>query len=142
MTNDTALTPVVVDPALPPTNTIELEFNFETMNDGTNHALFNNLVYNHPSVPAVMSALSLGENATSQEAYGPYSFLLNYGDVVDIVVKNADTGQHPLCVSSSLPLASDRAHIAFQPHPRSQYADCQQSDRLYLGRSIVEPTAC
>ncbi|KAJ8585102.1 Fet3 protein [Rhizopogon salebrosus TDB-379] len=95
MTNDTALTPVVVDPALPPTNTIELEFNFETMNDGTNHAFFNNLVYNQPSVPAVMSALSLGENATSQEAYGPYSFLLNYGDVVDLVVKNADTGQHP-----------------------------------------------
>ncbi|KAG0707940.1 Fet3 ferroxidase [Suillus ampliporus] len=94
-TNDSALIPVVVEPAVSPTNTFELEFGFDTMNDGTNHGFFNDLVYNPPLVPAIMSALSLGENATSQEAYGPYSFVLNYGDVVDLVVKNTDTGQHP-----------------------------------------------
>jgi iron transport multicopper oxidase len=97
-TNDSALIPVVAEPAPLPTNTLELEFNFETMSDGTNHGFFNNLVYNQPVVPAIMSALSLGENATSQEAYGPYSFVVNHGDVVDLVVKNADTGHHPLCV--------------------------------------------
>lgn len=94
-TNDSALIPAVVEPAPLPTNTLELEFNFDTMSDGTNHGFFNNLVYNPPLVPAIMSALSLGENATSQEAYGPYSFVVNYGDVVDLVVKNADTGHHP-----------------------------------------------
>lgn len=125
MINDTALTPVVVEPTIPATTTFELEFNFQTMNDGTNRATFNDLVYNPPLVPPIMSALSLGENATIQEAYGPYSFVLNYGDVVDLVVKNADKGQHPLCVSSSLPFASDRTCIAFQPHARTQAADCQ-----------------
>ncbi|KAG2146288.1 Fet3 protein [Suillus clintonianus] len=95
MVNDSALVPALVSPALSPTNTFELEFNFDTMNDGTNHGYFNNLVYNPPLVPAIMSALSLGENATSLTAYGPYSFVVNYGDVVDLVVKNADTGQHP-----------------------------------------------
>ncbi|OAX35604.1 Fet3 protein [Rhizopogon vinicolor AM-OR11-026] len=95
MVNDSALVPVVAVPAPLPTSTFELEFNFQTTNDGTNHAFVNNLVYNQPLVPAIVSALTLGENATSQEAYGPYSFVLNYEDVVDIVVMNADTGQHP-----------------------------------------------
>lgn len=66
------------------------------MNDGTNRAMINGVVYNSPLVPAVMSELSLGPNATSQEAYGPYSILLNHLEVVDIVVKNADKGKHPL----------------------------------------------
>lgn len=95
MVNDSALIPTVISPALPPTNTLELEFNFDTMSDGTNHGFINDLVYNPPVVPAVMSMLSLGDNATSSVAYGPYSFVFNYGDVVDLVVKNADTGQHP-----------------------------------------------
>lgn len=95
MINDSALIPTIISPALPPTNTLELEFNFDTMNDGTNHGFINDVVYNSPLVPAIMSALSLGENATSPVAYGPYSFVYNYGDVVDLVVKNADTGQHP-----------------------------------------------
>lgn len=95
MVNDSALIPTVASPAPSPTNTFELEFNFATMNDGTNHGFFNNLVYNPPLVPAIMSALSLGENATSQAAYGPYSFVLNYGDVIDLVVKNGDKGKHP-----------------------------------------------
>ena len=112
-TNDTALVPVVVEPALPPTTTIELEFGFQTMNDGTNHGFFNNLVYNMPLVPPIMTALSLGENATIQEAYGPYSFVLNYEDVVDLVVKNTDTGKHPLYVFSFPPPAPDRDCIAF-----------------------------
>lgn len=103
MVNDSALIPTIISPALPPTNTVELEFNFETMSDGTNHGFFNDLVYNLPVVPAIMSVLSLGDNATSSVAYGPYSFVFNYGDVVDLVVKNADTGQHPLCVFPSPP---------------------------------------
>ncbi|KAG1867396.1 Fet3 protein [Suillus subluteus] len=94
-TNDSALVPIDVLPALSPTNTLQLAFNFETMDDGTNHAFINDVVYNSPVVPAIMSALSLGENATSLEAYGPYSFVINYGDVIDLVVQNGDTGKHP-----------------------------------------------
>ncbi|KAG1862535.1 Fet3 ferroxidase [Suillus subalutaceus] len=94
-TNDSALVPIDIVPALSPTNTLQLAFNFETMDDGTNHAFINDVVYNSPVVPAIMSALSLGENATSLEAYGPYSFVINYGDVIDLVVQNGDTGKHP-----------------------------------------------
>ncbi|CAK5272094.1 unnamed protein product [Mycena citricolor] len=75
--------------------TLELEFNFDTMDDGTNHAMINGVTYNSPLTPAILSALTLGENATIAEAYGPQSFVLNHLDVVDIVVKNGDAGKHP-----------------------------------------------
>jgi iron transport multicopper oxidase len=66
------------------------------MSDGTNRAMFNQITYNMPLVPAILSALTLGENATVSEAYGPLSFVLGHLDVVDIVLKNADSGKHPL----------------------------------------------
>ncbi|KAN0085920.1 Ferroxidase [Tylopilus felleus] len=95
MTNDTALVPLDPIPQTVASTSVELEILFQTMNDGTNHATLNGYVYNSPIVPAIMSALTLGDNATSQEAYGPYSIMLNYLDVVDIVVQNADKGSHP-----------------------------------------------
>jgi iron transport multicopper oxidase len=94
--DDIALVPLEVIAQPLATTTIELEFMFQTMNDGTNHATVNQITYNSPLVPAVFSALSLGSNATTAEAYGPLSFVVNHLDVVDIVIKNADTGKHPL----------------------------------------------
>ncbi|KIJ14567.1 Ferroxidase [Paxillus involutus ATCC 200175] len=93
--NDTALVPTIAIPQFPLSKTVELQVAFDTMNDGTNRAMFNNVVYNSPLVPAIMSTLTLGSNATVQEAYGPYSILLNHLDVVDIVIKNSDVGMHP-----------------------------------------------
>jgi iron transport multicopper oxidase len=66
------------------------------MTDGTNRALFNNITYNMPLVPTVLSEMTLGSNATVPGAYGPLSFVLNHLDVIDLVVQNADTGAHPL----------------------------------------------
>ncbi|KAF9448580.1 multicopper oxidase [Macrolepiota fuliginosa MF-IS2] len=77
------------------TKTIELEVVFDTMDDGTNHGTFNSVVYNPPHVPAILSALTLGNNATVEQAYGPQSFVVEHMDVVDIVVKNGDAGKHP-----------------------------------------------
>ncbi|KAG6829746.1 hypothetical protein H0H92_003622 [Tricholoma furcatifolium] len=93
--NDTSIVPVVQVPSVPSTRTIELEFEFDTMNDGTNRALINGITYNSPLVPAVLSEFTLGDNATVAGAYGPTTFVLDHLDVVDIVIKNADTGKHP-----------------------------------------------
>ncbi|KDQ60117.1 Ferroxidase [Jaapia argillacea MUCL 33604] len=93
---DTTLIPYQIVPQLPPsTKTIELEVVFDTMADGTNRAMFNMQTYNSPLVPAVFSALSMGENATVAGAYGPLSFVVDHLDVVDIVLKNSDAGKHP-----------------------------------------------
>ncbi|KAJ3506458.1 hypothetical protein NLJ89_g6860 [Agrocybe chaxingu] len=74
--NDTALVPTIVVPQPAVTKTIELEVSFDTMDDGTNHAMFNLVTYNSPLTPAIFS-------------------LAVYGDVVDLVVKNGDAGKHP-----------------------------------------------
>ena len=91
-----ALVPLDVEPMLPSTRTIDLEVLFDTMDDGTNRAMFNQRVYNSPLVPSIMSEMSLGGNATVAEAYGPYSFVVNHMEVFDIVLKNGDAGKHPL----------------------------------------------
>lgn len=66
------------------------------MDDGTNHGMFNQITYNSPLVPAIFSGLSLGSNATIPQAYGPTTFVLDPFDVIDLVIKNGDTGKHPL----------------------------------------------
>jgi len=93
--NDTALVPVEVIAQPPVTKTIDLEVIFDTMDDGTNRAMFNQITHNSPLVPSIFSALTLGQNATVDNAYGPLSFVIDYLDVIDIVVKNGDAGKHP-----------------------------------------------
>ncbi|RXW17297.1 hypothetical protein EST38_g8554 [Candolleomyces aberdarensis] len=93
--NDVAIVPVEVIAQPPVTKTIDLEVLFDTVDDGTNRAMFNQITWNAPKVPGIFSALSLGANATSEAAYGPLSFLIEYGDVVDLVIKNGDAGKHP-----------------------------------------------
>ena len=94
--HDLSLVPIQVLPQPTASKTIELEVSFDTLDDGTNHAMFNLLTYNTPLVPSVFSQISLGPNATNANAYGPYSFVLDHLEVFDIVVKNGDAGKHPL----------------------------------------------
>ena len=94
--NDTALVPVVVVPQPVASQSFTLSFGFDTTTDGTNHAFINQFTFNYPLVPTVFSELSLGSNATIQQAYGPLSIVLNHLEVIDIVIQNTDTGKHPL----------------------------------------------
>ncbi|KAF8630296.1 hypothetical protein AX15_003009 [Amanita polypyramis BW_CC] len=93
--NDTAIVPIVAIPQPVASGSIELVATFDTMNDGTNHAMFNNITYNSPLVPTVLSELTLGANATVAGAYGPLSFPIDHLQVIDIVLKNGDVGNHP-----------------------------------------------
>ncbi|KAF6757624.1 Fet3 protein [Ephemerocybe angulata] len=93
--NDIALVPVEVIAQPPVAKTIDLEVIFDTLDDGTNRAMFNQITWNPPVVPGIFSALSLGPNATVEAAYGPLSFVIEHGDVVDLVIKNGDAGKHP-----------------------------------------------
>ncbi|THU99994.1 ferroxidase [Dendrothele bispora CBS 962.96] len=95
LTNDSAFVPVERIAAPTVKRTIELEVTFDEMSDGTNRGMFNKVTYNRPLVPALLSELTLGTNATAESAYGPTSFVLEHGEVVDLVVKNGDDGDHP-----------------------------------------------
>jgi iron transport multicopper oxidase len=94
--NDIELVPIVVVPQPKASRSILLNFDFETSTDGTNRAFINNITFNFPLVPTVLSELSLGQNAVIQNAYGPSSFVLDHLEVFDIIVQNADSGSHPL----------------------------------------------
>ena len=99
--DDVALVPTLPEAQPPVTKTLELEVTFDTMDDGINRAMFNGVTYNSPLTPAILSELSLGPNATIPSAYGPLSFVVEYGDVIDLVVKNGDAGKHPLSVRTA-----------------------------------------
>lgn len=60
-------------------------------------AFFNNITYKAPKVPTLYTALSSGTLASNAEVYGTYThpFVLEKGQVVQIVVDNDDTGKHP-----------------------------------------------
>ena len=81
--DDISLVPFIPFDAPAATRVIELEADFDTMSDGTNRGMFNQITYTPPLVPAVFSALSLGSNATVEHAYGPLSFVLD-DNVYDI----------------------------------------------------------
>ena len=55
------------------------------------------MTYVAPKVPTLYTALSTGGNATNPVVYGENtnSFVLQKGDVVQIILNNQDTGKHP-----------------------------------------------
>ncbi|RWA14994.1 hypothetical protein EKO27_g81 [Xylaria grammica] len=80
-----------------PDKTIELDVIMDNLGDGANYAFFNNITYKAPKVPSLYTALSAGDLATDPSIYGGYTnaFVLERGEVVQIVVNNLDTGRHP-----------------------------------------------
>ncbi|KAI5468123.1 Cupredoxin [Mariannaea sp. PMI_226] len=80
-----------------PTKEIELNVVMDNLHDGANYAFFNNITYKAPKVPTLYTALTSGELATNARVYGSYtnSFVLEKGDIVQIVLNNLDSGRHP-----------------------------------------------
>lgn len=66
-------------------------------NNHENSAFFNNITYVSPKVPTLYTALSAGELATNPTVYGEYThpFVLEKGQIVELVVNNLDSGRHP-----------------------------------------------
>ncbi|KAI1763595.1 putative ferroxidase [Hypoxylon sp. FL1150] len=64
--------------------------------NGYPRACFNESTYIAQKVPALYSAASLGDNNTKQDAYGPIgAFVVEYGEVLEIVVNNNNDAIHP-----------------------------------------------
>lgn len=96
--DDMNLVPYDEQERLPePDRTIELDVDMINLSDGANYAFFNNITYVAPKVPTLMTALSAGKQATDPRVYGEYThpFVLEKGEVVQIVLNNLDDGRHP-----------------------------------------------
>ena len=84
-----------------PSQIIDLNVFFNTMDNGVNRAMFNNITYNTPVTPSLLTELNMGENAGDVRVYGTNTFVLHCNEVVKLRVFNWDVGEHPLCVSLS-----------------------------------------
>lgn len=95
--DDTQLSPVQVIPAAPADISMTLDVNFDVLSDGTNHAMFNSIAWRPPIVPSIFTAMSMGDNANNSAVYGPqtHAYVLQHGDMVELVVNNNDKGDHP-----------------------------------------------
>ncbi|TGJ87255.1 hypothetical protein E0Z10_g1548 [Xylaria hypoxylon] len=80
-----------------PDKIIELDVIMDNLGDGANYAFFNNISYKAPKVPSLYTALSAGDLATDPSIYGGYTnaFVLERGEIVQIIVNNLDSGRHP-----------------------------------------------
>ncbi|KAH6889659.1 Cupredoxin [Thelonectria olida] len=80
-----------------PTKEIELNVVMDNLRNGANYAFFNNITYRAPKVPTLYTALTSGDLATNPRVYGSYtnSFVLEKGEIVQIVLNNLDSGRHP-----------------------------------------------
>ncbi|ELU42615.1 ferroxidase, multicopper oxidase [Rhizoctonia solani AG-1 IA] len=94
-----------------PTKELELGVFFDTMDNGINRGMFNSMLprcvkassnntpdvtWNVPIVPSTISALTMGEDASVANVYGPNAEVLQYGEIVQMTVVNWDDGKHPL----------------------------------------------
>jgi len=93
--DDFSLAPVVPAVIGSPDTSITLNAVFATYDNGVNRASFQNVTYNSPLVPTVLTAMTTGSQAENVKAYGPSASVLEYGKVIELDVFNWDSGNHP-----------------------------------------------
>ncbi|KAF9172751.1 hypothetical protein BGX21_010796 [Mortierella sp. AD011] len=93
----TALVPVVAQDVTPQTVSYTLNAAFSVLNDYINKATFNDITYVMPKVPTLHTVMSMGNLSSNPEVYGKFAnpYVLNYNDEVEIIINNADAGNHP-----------------------------------------------
>nr|XP_036589497.1 conidial pigment biosynthesis oxidase abr1 brown 1 [Colletotrichum truncatum]KAF6801502.1 conidial pigment biosynthesis oxidase abr1 brown 1 [Colletotrichum truncatum] len=84
-------------PILPPaTKTLQFDWQFCFDANGIPRSCVNGSPYVDQKVPTLYTAATTGENNTNPLVYGNiHPFVVQYGDIVDIVVNNRDAAVHP-----------------------------------------------
>ncbi|KAI1936268.1 hypothetical protein LOZ66_004726 [Ophidiomyces ophidiicola] len=79
-------------------HSITLDVKMDNLGDGANYAWFNNITYVHQKVPTLYTALTAPEDLVKNAAiYSEHvnPFVLESGEVVEIILNNNDPGKHP-----------------------------------------------
>ncbi|KAF5209073.1 ferroxidase fet3 [Clavispora lusitaniae] len=102
---------------------IVLNFTMDNLADGVNYAFFNGITYTPPKVPALYTVLSSGDLASNPTIYGSNTntFVLQYGEVIEIVINNMDPGEHPFHL---------HGHV-FQVISRSKGSDDEDDPEMF-----------
>lgn len=104
-----------------PDRVITLNMTMDNLNDGINYALFNEITYVAPKVPALLTALTSGDDALNETIYGSNTntFVLQKDEIVEIVLNNQDTGTHPFHLHGHVfqVIARDREYVENEEDP-------------------------
>ena len=95
--NDTEFVPVLKREMLPADFQIRLDVYFDTYDDGTNRASFNNITYITPPTPSLFTAHSMGNDSFTPAIYGAQTNAIAYPLFanIEMTVYNWDAGFHP-----------------------------------------------
>lgn len=96
--DDKTLVPNDRMPLLPePDLEINVTVIMQNLDTGANFAFLNNITYTKPKVPTLYTVLSAGNESENAAVYGEFthSVVLEHNQVVQIVLNNGDTGNHP-----------------------------------------------
>lgn len=95
--DDSVYEPYNDEAILPPsTKTLQFDWQFCTDDNGISRACVNGSPYVDQKVPTLYTVASTGENNNNTAVYGAvHPFIVNYGEIVDIVVNNKDDAAHP-----------------------------------------------
>ncbi|EIW71885.1 multi-copper oxidase, partial [Tremella mesenterica DSM 1558] len=97
MFNDTELAPVLEKAMAPADIEYVLNVFFDTYDDGTNRASFNNVTFQEPPTASIFTALTMGNDSFLSSVYGKQTNAYAYPHMANIqlTVYNWDAGFHP-----------------------------------------------
>ena len=95
--DETKFVPVLVRSSAPADISYRLDVFFDTYDDGTNRASFNNITFQEPVTPTMFTALTMGNDSFRSDVYGAQTnaFAYPHGAMIELVVYNWDAGFHP-----------------------------------------------
>ena len=100
--DETLMTPLEPEAVLAYDQSVQLDILFDTLGNGENYAMFNEISYTAPIVPTLLTVFSAPINYTNDPTiYGEYTNpnVLGHNNVVEVVLNNGDTGKHPCTYS-------------------------------------------
>jgi iron transport multicopper oxidase len=95
--NDALMYALEPEPVIDPDESHTLDVLFDTLGDGANYAMFNEISYKQPIVPSLLTALSVPANySTEATVYGKSTnpYVLGHNNMVQIILNNGDPGKH------------------------------------------------
>lgn len=134
--DDFTLVPYDNEPLLQnPTQTFVLELDFFPQ-DGQNRAGFNQITWLPQKVPSLFTALTTGSAATDNLTYGlnAHAMVLNYNEVIEVVINNFDNGSHPIHIHGHAPqIVARSTNGTYDPSTeRHRYMPTPQAGAQYI----------
>jgi len=115
--DETILHPLEEIPSFIPDTFFQLNLTMDTLADGINYALFNNISYTMPKVPTLHTVFSSGERCTDPSVYNwnTNPLVLKYGDFIQVIIANKDDMAHPIHLHGHLFQIISRGETAYDP---------------------------